>query len=506
VSTVVLVLGNAAGSEVALRCAAFGSFLDRLRSIQGGSAQVVTSAANPARALAQLGAANGLVGRPGADGLELHYVPSRTARDRVAEGSDGRWPVAIATRHRKAFRRSSGAILRLPLEAAHSDGAGGSAVEVFTTDWSPFPAACAIAVHPAHPLSNGVPAGQDAAFTGRFCRHPLTGDLLPIWAATWVRPEFGTGAVIVNPAHDSADLAFARRVGMPIRFALAPEGYTGEPETWQTPPVIKTGTAIRTGATDGQSYEQAQASYFATLSERGLAEANDDNGVGSFRVAGAAVGGTPIRWDNARNTIAQGGADGAVDLAVAGSPALAILEPEYRGADLEVVAPSAVADSELLMLRLLLAEPGIEESAEEGRGVVLVGGVAGKTDHVADDVLALTLLVGAAASDTLSVKPQLLEPSERFLQTHEKLLQDGSAPEQPVSGETAKAAAQVKGLIQRQDTKQAFTQLYRLQKALAKSEAVGEEDLRRYAVLAYVLTGAPSRYSEPELADAWQQI
>lgn len=26
-------------------------------------------------------------------------------------------------------------------------------------------------------------------------RHPLTGDLLPVWVADWVRPDFGTGAV-----------------------------------------------------------------------------------------------------------------------------------------------------------------------------------------------------------------------------------------------------------------------------------------------------------------------
>jgi len=40
-----------------------------------------------------------------------------------------------------------------------------------------------------------------------------------------VRPDFGSGAVLVNPAHDPADLAFGRAVGLPIRFGLAPADF-----------------------------------------------------------------------------------------------------------------------------------------------------------------------------------------------------------------------------------------------------------------------------------------
>ncbi|KIZ14371.1 hypothetical protein SNA_35320 [Streptomyces natalensis ATCC 27448] len=78
----------------------------------------------------------------------------------------------------------------------------------------------------------GLPAGHTSAFTGRYCRHPLTGDLLPVWTASWVAPEFGTGAVLVNPGHDATDLAFAREVGLPVRFALLPAGREEAPEHW----------------------------------------------------------------------------------------------------------------------------------------------------------------------------------------------------------------------------------------------------------------------------------
>src|SRR5690349_20845680 len=106
-----------------------------------------------------------LFGRPaGMEPVPLlgeDYVPTARALDAALAGPS--WGEKVDAKHRKAIRRIPGAIIRFPLE-------DGGAVDTFITDWSPLPGACAIAVHPGHPLASS------ESFTGRYARHPLTGD------------------------------------------------------------------------------------------------------------------------------------------------------------------------------------------------------------------------------------------------------------------------------------------------------------------------------------------
>ncbi|MBI1308155.1 MAG: leucine--tRNA ligase [Bacteroidetes bacterium] len=53
-------------------------------------------------------------------------------------------------------------------------------------------------------------------FTGRYCKHPFTGELIPIWIADYVLGGYGTGAVMAVPAHDSRDFAFAKQFNLPV--------------------------------------------------------------------------------------------------------------------------------------------------------------------------------------------------------------------------------------------------------------------------------------------------
>jgi leucyl-tRNA synthetase len=431
------------------RCVGYARFIERLASADGdgndNAAAVVDVRGDAAAELSRSAEAAGLT-----DG-EIRYVPSQAARERVGGEADGGWPQSVATRHRKAIRRTRGALLSFPPESADSAEA---AIEVFTTDWSPTPAACAIAVHPGHPSSTGLPDGTDFAFTGRYCRHPLTGDLLPIWTAAWVKPEFGTGAVLVNPGHDAADLAFARKVGLPVRFALVPEDHDESGRDWVTPPVVKTGRAIRTGVADGLDYTAAQAEYFRILSSRGLAREYTDFGTGTFRLASAV---------------------------------LAAVDPALRGAKLTVVAPSSAIESDLLALRLLLAEPGFDPAPAKAPEVVLVGAVTGKSDGIAQDVLELALLTGAAVHEVVALKPQQFETAQRFLEAHADLAAASVEPGE-ADPATLKAAGQVGEFLRKRDVKQAFGQLYRLQKTLLKSEP-SSGDLAAYQALAWVVAG-----------------
>jgi leucyl-tRNA synthetase/8-oxo-dGTP pyrophosphatase MutT (NUDIX family) len=44
--------------------------------------------------------------------------------------------------------------------------------------------------------------------------HPLTGDLVPVWFADYVLPDYATGAVMFVPAHDERDWEFAQKYRM----------------------------------------------------------------------------------------------------------------------------------------------------------------------------------------------------------------------------------------------------------------------------------------------------
>lgn len=523
-STIVLVLRDPESAETNTRCEALGAHLHRLRAIEGQSVVLASADSGSREAVTLLAGAAELIG----DEDEVYYVPTRAARERVAEGEDGLWPQSLVSRHRKLVRRSVGAIFTFPLEAVEAgdeaDGSTGgdtgpTAVTAFVTDWTGLPSSCAIAVHPAHALSTGLGPGEQTSFTGRFCRHPLTGDLLPIWVADWVKPEFGTGAVLINPGHNAADLEFSRKTGLPIRFSLAPKDYDGAPAQWPKPPFIKSGHAFRTGASDGLPFDEAKKVYFAAVAERGLVEEHTDSGMGRFVIArigsaetegGTAESGTEVPWDARRRTVAvapSAEAPSAVRLAL--SSVLSAVEEHVRAAELTVVTPSTRVENDLLALRLLLAEPGIEPPVKLAPDVVVVSNAQlakGVDESVGQDVLALALLVNAGPLDTLSVKPQHIEPCERFLKAHEALAGREAVAGQEVSAEVAKAAGQIKGLLVRQDLKQAFTQLYRLQKTLAKAESLGEPDLLHYGTLAHVLAGVGIPYGEAELAAAWQKI
>jgi len=483
-----------------LRCQALAALLDRM-AVQDGRTLGSPAPVDPAAALARTAAAAGLTGpaEPSEDEA-VRYVPTSAARERVGAEQDGTWPQSTASRHRKALRRTPGAVFTFPVE---DPDAAGAALTVFTTDWSPTPAGCAVAVHPGHPLSHGLPAGHTSSFTGRYCRHPLTGDLLPVWTASWVAPEFGTGAVLVNPGHDATDLAFAREVGLPVRFALTPPDREEGPEHWPLPPVAGGGRAVRTGATDGLDATAAQAEYLRLAAAHGLADKHTDIGTGAFAVAAFASDGPhTVHWDGARRTVSDTGP--AAPVRISSLPILAAAEPAVRQADLCVVAPSAAAESHLLALRLLLAEPHLGPSPQQAPDVLLVGPVAGQADNLAPDVLELAVLTGADPGETLSLKAQQAETAQRFLRTHAEIVESARETAGEADEATLKAAAHIKTALRQRNIKHAFTQLYRLQKSLAKSQSPLSGSLTVYEALAHVLTGLPGRRPEGRLTGAWQ--
>ena len=63
---------------------------------------------------------------------------------------------------------------------------------------------------------------MEGIFTGRYVENPFgTGDL-PIWIASYVVADYGTGVVNCS-AHDARDFAFAKKYNIPLKVAMLPQ-------------------------------------------------------------------------------------------------------------------------------------------------------------------------------------------------------------------------------------------------------------------------------------------
>jgi leucyl-tRNA synthetase len=111
---------------------------------------------------------------------------------------------------------------------------------------------------------------KTGVFLGRYAVNPVNGERIPVWAADYVLPDYGTGAIMAVPAHDQRDLDFARAFGLPVRVVLD----TGMADPEQTG--IATpgeGTLINSGPLDGLSKQDAIARIIEILAPQDLGRA-----------------------------------------------------------------------------------------------------------------------------------------------------------------------------------------------------------------------------------------
>ncbi len=57
---------------------------------------------------------------------------------------------------------------------------------------------------------------KSGVFSGVYAKHPLTGKDIPIRFADYVLADYGSGAVMMVPAHDERDFEFAKKFGIEI--------------------------------------------------------------------------------------------------------------------------------------------------------------------------------------------------------------------------------------------------------------------------------------------------
>jgi len=201
---------------------------------------------------------------------------------------EGKWPDRVLLMQRNWIGRSEGA------EVAFSIEGRAEPVTVFTTRPDTLYGATFFVVAADSPLAEELCAPEEqgalaeyvaevrkltdierqsadrektGVFLGRHAINPVNGERIPIWAADYVLPDYGTGAIMAVPAHDQRDLDFARVFGLPVRVVLD----TGLPD-----PAVSgvatpgEGELVNSGPLDGLSKQAAVARIIETLTERGL--------------------------------------------------------------------------------------------------------------------------------------------------------------------------------------------------------------------------------------------
>lgn len=64
--------------------------------------------------------------------------------------------------------------------------------------------------------------GKEGVFLGSYAIHPFTKERIPLFVADYVLSDYGSGAVMGVPAHDSRDFEFSKKYNIPIKYVIRP--------------------------------------------------------------------------------------------------------------------------------------------------------------------------------------------------------------------------------------------------------------------------------------------
>ena len=227
-------------------------------------------------------------------------------------GLEGNWPEPVLLMQRNWIGRSEGAEVQFTIEGRDEP------VTVFTTRPDTLYGATFFVIAADSPLAEEVCAPElrgaledylaqvrkltdierqeterekTGVFLGRYAINPVNGERIPVWAADYVLPDYGTGAIMAVPAHDQRDLDFARAFGLPVRVVVETGGADPSQTGVATP---GDGELINSGPIDGLPKTEAIAAITEILASRGLGKAAVNYRLRDWLLSRQRFWGTPI--------------------------------------------------------------------------------------------------------------------------------------------------------------------------------------------------------------------
>ncbi|TAN87771.1 MAG: leucine--tRNA ligase [Phormidium sp. SL48-SHIP] len=229
------------------------------------------------------------------------------------------WSDRVKLMQQNWIGKSTGAYLEFPILG--DDGqASDSKIGVFTTRPDTAYGVTYVVLAPEHPLTLQVttPDRRQAveAFidevsqqsemdrtaedkpkrgipTGGTAINPFTGEDIPILIADYVLYEYGTGAVMGVPAHDSRDFKFARENNLPIKVVIVPDDADNADmelsEAYTDP-----GVMVNSGRFDGNASERGKQAIIDYAEEEGFGKARIQYRLRDWLISRQRYWGAPI--------------------------------------------------------------------------------------------------------------------------------------------------------------------------------------------------------------------
>jgi leucyl-tRNA synthetase len=137
----------------------------------------------------------------------------------------------------------------------------------------------------AEDTKRGIPTGGKAL-------NPFTGEEIPIWIADYVLYEYGTGAVMGVPAHDTRDFQFAKAYQLPIKVVIvsaAAEKAIAPKQAYTEPGIV-----INSGRFDGMFSTDAKEAIIKYAQEQGFGQARVQYRLRDWLISRQRYWGAPI--------------------------------------------------------------------------------------------------------------------------------------------------------------------------------------------------------------------
>jgi leucyl-tRNA synthetase len=224
--------------------------------------------------------------------LEQWFFKITDYADRLLEDFDRleSWPEHVITMQRNWIGRSEGAEVTFRCDEVDLE------FPVFTTRPDTLFGATFFVLAPEHPQLEKLVAGTEAEAAvreyvdkvgresaeergaedrektgvplGRTVVNPVNGEEIPMFVADYVLMEYGTGAIMAVPGHDSRDYDFAQAFGLPVKRVI--EGTDAEVRgDAEGLPYAGDGPMVNSGRFDGQGNREAYAAMVEWLATEG---------------------------------------------------------------------------------------------------------------------------------------------------------------------------------------------------------------------------------------------
>jgi leucyl-tRNA synthetase len=182
------------------------------------------------------------------------------------------WPEQVLTMQRNWIGRSTGVMINFKTE-------DGEDFPIFTTRPDTVYGVTFMVIAPEHPFLEKVTDPKIRAFIERLKSqsmidrtsedkekegidsglkiiNPFNGDRVPLYVGNFVLMNYGSGAIMAVPAHDTRDFAFAKKYGIPIKIVIDRPGAPLDVNTMDDA-YVDNGPCVNSGPFDGLPNREA---------------------------------------------------------------------------------------------------------------------------------------------------------------------------------------------------------------------------------------------------------